>query len=71
MVSGVEAVSILLKWFSYLIPLGEIIPRFDRPVPQLRMIVSEMTSFVYDMYHEKLNSSQQQWLATAELEKFA
>ena len=71
MVSGVEAVSILLKWFLYLIPLGGIIPRFDRAVPQLRMIVSEMTSFVYDMYHEKLNSSQQQWLATAELEKFA
>ena len=35
------------------------------------MIASEMTSFVYDMYHEKLNSFQQQWLAPAELEKFA
>ena len=34
------------------------------------MIASEMTSFVYDMYPEKLNSFQQQWLAPAELEKF-
>ena len=48
-----------------------MIPRFGRPVPQLSMIASEMTSFVYDMYHEKLNSFQQQWLAPAELEKFA
>ena len=48
-----------------------MIPRFGRPVPQLSMIASEMTNFVYDMYHEKLNSFQQQWLAPAELEKFA
>ena len=30
-----------------------------------------MNSFIYDMYHEKLNSSQQEWLVPAELEKFA
>ena len=35
------------------------------------MIASEMTSFVYDMYHEKLKSLQQQWIDTTELEKFA
>ena len=70
-VSGVEAVSILLERFSYPIRLGDMILRFDCPVPQLSMIASEMTSFVYDMYREKLNSFQQQWLAPAELEKFA
>ena len=32
---------------------------------------TEMNSFIYDMYHEKLNSSQQEWLVPAELEKFA
>ena len=70
-VSRVEAVSILLKGFSYPILLGNMIPRFGRPVPELTMIASEMTSFVYDMYHdEKLNSFQQQRLAPAELEKF-
>ena len=70
-VSGVGAVSILLKRFSYPIRLGDMIPRFGRPVPQLSMIASEMTSFVYDMYHEKLNSFRQQWLSPAELENFA
>ena len=34
-VSGVEAVSILHKRFSYPIRLGDMIPRFGRPVPQL------------------------------------
>ena len=48
-----------------------MIPRFGRPVSQLSMITSEMNSFIYDMYHEKLNSSQQEWLVPAELEKFA
>ena len=70
-VSGVEAVSVLLKQFSYPIPLGDMITMFGRPVPQLSMIASEMTSFVYNMYHEKLNSFQLQWLAPAELEEFA
>ena len=42
-----------------------MIPRFGGPVPQLSMIASQMTSFVYDMYREKLNSFQQQWLAPA------
>ena len=49
--SGVEAVSILLKRFSYPIRLGDMIPRFGRPAPQLSMIAPEKTSFVY-MYHE-------------------
>ena len=71
MVSGLEAASILLKRFSYPIRLGDMIPRFGLALPQLSMIASEMTSFVYDMYHEKLNSFQQQWLAPVELEKFA
>ena len=44
-----------------------MIPRFGRPVQQLSTTASEMTS----MYREKLNSFQQQWLAPAELEKFA
>ena len=35
------------------------------------MIASEMTSCVYDMHQEKLNSFQQRWLAPAEREKFA
>ena len=42
-----------------------MIPRFGGPVPQLSMIASHMTSFVYDMYREKLNSFQQQWLVPA------
>ena len=48
-----------------------MITRFGRPVPQLSRIASEMISFVYDMYYEKLNSFQQQWLIPAQLEKFA
>ena len=44
LVSGVEAVSILLKRFSYPIRQGDIIPRFGRPVPLLNMIASETAS---------------------------
>ena len=51
-VSGVEALSILLKGFSYHIRLGDMIQKFCRPVPQLSMMASEMTSFIYDMHHE-------------------
>ena len=47
-----------------------MIPRFGRPAPQLSIIEPEKDSFVY-MYHEQLNSFQQQWLAPAELEIFA
>ena len=55
-VSGIEAVFTLLERFSYPIFLGDMISRFGRSVSELSMIASEMTSFVYDMYHEKLNS---------------
>ena len=48
-----------------------MITRFGRPIPQLSRIASEMISFVYDMYYEKLSSFQQQWLAPAQLEKSA
>ena len=48
-----------------------MILRFGLPVPQLGMIASEMTSFVYDIYHKKLNSFLQQWIAPGEIEKFA
>ena len=43
--------------------LGNQIPRFGRPVPQLSMIASEITSFIYDMHYKKLDSFQQQRLA--------
>ena len=58
MVSEVEAVSILLKQFSCPICLYDMIPRFGRPLPQLSMIASEVTSFVYDIYHEELRIMQ-------------
>ena len=51
--SGVEEVSILLMRFSYPIRLGNQIPKFDCLVLELSMIASEITSFVYDIYHEK------------------
>ena len=35
-----------------------MIPRFGRPLPQLSMIASEVTSFVYDIYHEELRIMQ-------------
>lgn len=69
-VSGIEAICILLKRYSYPIRLGDIVPRFGRSVPQLSMIATEMT-MLYNMYHDKLTNFQQQWLAPAELERFA
>ena len=49
--------------FSYSFRLGDHIPKFGCPVLQLSMIASKMSSFVYDIYHEKLISFQKQWLA--------
>ena len=39
--------------FSYPIRLGNQIPKFGCLVLELSMIASEITSFVYDIYHEK------------------
>ena len=70
-VPGVEATCIFLKRYAYPIRFGDMIPRFGRPAAQLSMIATEMTNFIYNRYHNKLSSLQQQWLAPAELEKFA
>ena len=59
-VPGVEATCIFLKRYAYPIRFGDMIPRFGRPAAQLSMIATEMTNFIYNRYHNKLSSLQQQ-----------
>ena len=70
-VSGEEALCILLKRFSYPIRLRDIVPRIRRSVPQLSMIAADMTNLLFNMYHHKLSSLNQQWLSPPNLQRFA
>ena len=70
-VSGIEALCILLKRYAYPIRLGDMVATFGRPVPQLSMVATEMTNMLYNMYNHKLTSFQQSWLAPACLKSFA
>ena len=66
-VPGIEAFCIFLKRFPYPNWLGDMGPTIGRPVPQLSMIVSEMSNFLYENYAWKLTTFQQNWLSPVRL----
>lgn len=70
-VSGVEALCILLKRFAYPIRYSDMCPRFARPIPQLSMITSEVMNLVYNHHSYRLTSLQQDWLSPASLQNYA
>ena len=70
-VSGVEALCILLKRFAYPIRYSDMCSRFARPVPQLSMIASEMMNLVYNHHSYRLTSLQQNWLSPVSLQNYA
>ena len=43
--SGIEGLCILLKRFTYPCRLGDMIPKFARPVPQLSMIWNQVMDY--------------------------
>jgi len=59
-VTGVESLCILLNRFAYPSRLGDRVHMYGRPVPQLSMIINEMTNTLYDA-----------WLSPRRLDEFA
>ena len=70
-VNGIEALSVLLKRFSYPCRYADMIPRFGRPVAQLSMITNQMMDFIFNEYSHLLADLRQPWLSTHNLSNFA
>ena len=70
-VSGIEALCILLRRYAYPIRLGDMVPIFGRSVPQLSMIATKLSDMIYNTYSHKLTNLQQPWLAPACLQSYA
>lgn len=69
--SGTKGLFILLKLFSYLCRLSDMIPRFGRSVPELSLILNEVISFIYTNHGYLLRDLDQPWLSSQHLEDFA
>ena len=57
-VPSVEAVCIVLKRLAYPCRLGDMIPRFGRPVPTLSIIFKHMIDLIYDRFNRGANHFQ-------------
>ena len=55
-VSGIEALCILLKRFAYPIRYGDMIARFGRPAPQFSIISYEIMNIMYTLHSHCLSS---------------
>lgn len=71
--SGTEGLLFLLKRFPYIFPccLSDVIPRFARSVPELSLILNQVTSFIYTNHGYLLRDLDQPWLSSEHLEDFA
>ena len=70
-VDGIDALSMLLKRFAYPCRYLDMIPRFERPVPQLSMICNKMLNMIYDNWGILLTSFNQDWLSPVNLQRYA
>ena len=69
--SETEGLLILLKRFSYPCRLSDMIPRFGRSVPELSLILHEVSNFIYTNHGYLLIDLDQPWLNSNHLENFA
>ena len=51
---GIEGLCIALRRFAYPCRLSDLIPRFGRPVPELRMISSLVVDTVYQEHNHRI-----------------
>ena len=70
-VNKIEGLCIFLKRFAYPCRLGDIVPKFGRPVPEISLISNKIMDFVYDNFNHKLRDMNQQWLAPQKLREYA
>ena len=66
-----EVLCILLKRFSYPMCRGDMVPRLGCSDHQFSMITSDMANLLFNMYHHKISSLNQQWLSPPNLQQFA
>lgn len=69
--SGTEGLLLFLKRFAYPCRLSDMISRFGRSVPEISLILSEVTSHIADSYGHLLQSLDQPWLQPLNLEMYA
>lgn len=66
-----EALCMLLRRFAYPCRYEDLVPRLGRPVPQLSMVVSEMTDLLHVQFGHLLSRLNQPWLSPADLVEFS
>ncbi|XP_048588229.1 uncharacterized protein LOC116608277 [Nematostella vectensis] len=69
--SGLEGLLMFLRRFAYPCRLGDMIPRFGRSIPELSLILSEVTDFIVNTHGHLLLDLNQPWLQPFQLESFA
>ena len=66
-----EALCMLLRRFAYPCRYEDLVPRFARAVPQIRVVVNEMISLIFARHGHLLTDFNQPWLSPANLVTFA
>lgn len=69
--SGEEGLLMLLKRFAYPCRLSDMVPRFGRSVPEISLILTEVTKHVVETQGHLLKDLNQPWLQPHHLEEFA
>ena len=68
---GLEAFCVFLKRYAYPCRYSDLVPRFGRPVPELRMMSNSIMNFVYENYNYLLNDFNQPWFSPNKLEEYS
>ncbi|KXJ17917.1 hypothetical protein AC249_AIPGENE21844 [Exaiptasia diaphana] len=69
--SGTEGLLLLLKRFAYPCRLSDMIPRFGRSVPEMSLILAEVTDHISSNFSHLLTDLNQPWLQRGKLERYA
>lgn len=69
--SGEEGLIMLLKRFAYPCRLSDMVPRFGRSVPEISLILAEITDHVVNTQGHLLQDLDQPWLQPYHLDEFA
>ena len=69
--TGEEGLIMLLKRFAYPCRLSDMVPRFGRSVPEITLILAEITDHVVNTQGHLLQDLDQPWLQPYHLDEFA
>ena len=69
--SGEEGLLMFLKRFAYPCRLSDMLPRFGRSVPEISLILAEVTDHIVSTQGHLLQDLDQPWLQPNHLEEFA